>query len=39
MSSGAEEATMEHDAKAGKVTATVQEIAYYNMFLTEAIFV
>ena len=24
--------------KAGKVTATLQEIAYYNMFLTEAIF-
>jgi hypothetical protein len=29
---------MEQDEKAGKVTATVQEIAYYNMFLTEAIF-
>jgi hypothetical protein len=29
---------MERDEKAGKVTATVQEIAYYNMFLTEAIF-
>jgi len=29
---------MERDEKASKVTATVQEIAYYNMFLTEAIF-
>ncbi len=29
---------MEHDEKTGKVTATIQEIARYNMFLTEAIF-
>ncbi len=29
---------MEQDDKTGKVTATTQEIAYYNMFLTEAIF-
>jgi len=29
---------MESDPKSGKVTATLQEIAYYNMFLTEAIF-
>jgi hypothetical protein len=29
---------MEHDDKTGKVTATVQEIAQYNMLLTEAIF-
>jgi len=32
------EATMEQDDKTGKVTTTVQEVAYYNMFLTEAIF-
>jgi hypothetical protein len=38
MSSGAEEATMEQDEKTGKVTTTIQEVAYYNMFLTEAIF-
>ena len=29
---------MERDDKTGKVTATVQEIAQYNMLLTEAIF-
>ena len=29
---------MEQDDKAGKVTATPQEVALYNMFLTEAIF-
>lgn len=29
---------MEHNDKTGKVTATLQEIAYYNMFLTEAMF-
>jgi hypothetical protein len=29
---------MEQGDKTGKVTATIQEIAYYNMFLTEAIF-
>lgn len=29
---------MESDPKSGKVTATLQEIAFYNMFLTEAIF-
>lgn len=29
---------MEQDDKTGKVTATIQEMAYYNMFLTEAIF-
>ncbi len=29
---------MEHDEKTGKVTTTIQELAYYNMFLTEAIF-
>jgi hypothetical protein len=34
----AEEATMEQDDKTGKVTTTIQEVAYYNMFLTEAIF-
>jgi len=33
-----EEATMEQDDKTGKVTTTIQEVAYYNMFLTEAIF-
>jgi len=29
---------MKHDDKTGTVTATIQEIAYYNMFLTEPIF-
>lgn len=29
---------MEQDDKTGKVTATIQEIAQYNMLLTEAIF-
>ena len=29
---------MEQDDKTGKLTATLQEIAYYNMFLVEAIF-
>ena len=29
---------MKHDDKTGTVTATIQEIAYYNMFLTEAMF-
>jgi hypothetical protein len=29
---------MEQDEKTGKVTSTIQEVAYYNMFLTEAIF-
>ena len=29
---------MEQNDKTGKVTATLQEVAYYNMFLTEAIF-
>jgi hypothetical protein len=29
---------MDQDDKTGKVTATVQEIAHYNMLLTEAIF-
>jgi hypothetical protein len=29
---------MEQDDKSGKVTATIQEIAQYNMLLTEAIF-
>ena len=33
-----EEAAMEQDEKTGKVTTTIQEMAYYNMFLTEAIF-
>ena len=33
-----EEATMEQDDKTGKVTTTIQEMASYNMFLTEAIF-
>jgi hypothetical protein len=28
---------MQHDDKSGKVTATIQEIVYYNMFTTEAI--
>ena len=27
---------MESDPKSAKVTASIQEIAYYNMFLTEA---
>jgi hypothetical protein len=38
MSSGGEEATMDQDDKTGKVTATIQEIAYYNMFLIESLF-
>lgn len=29
---------MEHDEKSGKATAAIQEIAYYNLFLTEALF-
>ena len=29
---------MEQDDKTGKVTATIEEIARYNMVLTEAIF-
>jgi hypothetical protein len=29
---------MVQDDKTGKVTTTIQEVAYYNMFLTEAIF-
>ena len=29
---------MEQDDKTGNVTATPQEVALYNMFLTEAIF-
>jgi hypothetical protein len=29
---------MKHDDKNGKVTASLEEIAYYNMFLTEAVF-
>jgi hypothetical protein len=28
---------MKQDDKTGKVTTTIQEVAYYNMFLTEAI--
>ncbi len=28
---------MKQDEKTGKVTTTIQEVAYYNMFLTEAI--
>jgi hypothetical protein len=28
---------MKQDEKTGKLTATVQEVAYYNMFTTEAI--
>jgi hypothetical protein len=32
------EDAMQHDDKTGKVTASVQEIAHYNMLLTEAIF-
>ena len=32
------EATMDQDDKTGNVTATIQEIARYNMVLTEAIF-
>jgi len=28
---------MQHDDESGKVTATIQEIVYYNMFTTEAI--
>jgi glutamate synthase domain-containing protein 2 len=30
--------TMQQDDRTGKVTATIQEIVHYNMFLTEAIF-
>jgi hypothetical protein len=30
---------MKHDDKTGTVTTTIQEVAYYNMFLTEAILV
>ena len=29
---------MEQDDKTGKVTATIQELAHYNMLLTEALF-
>jgi hypothetical protein len=29
---------MKQDDNTGTVTATIQEIAYYNMFLTEALF-
>jgi len=29
---------MEQDEKTGKVTTTIQEMATYNMFLSEAIF-
>jgi hypothetical protein len=29
---------MKQDGKTGTVTATIQEIGYYNMFLTEALF-
>ena len=29
---------MEQDEKAGRVTAAIQEIAHYDMMLTEAIF-
>jgi hypothetical protein len=32
------EAAMKQDEKTGKVTTTIQEMAYYNMFLAEAIF-
>jgi len=32
------EVAMEQDERTGKVTATIQEIARYNMVLTEAIF-
>jgi len=32
-----QEATMKHDDKTGTVTTTIQEVAYYNIFLTEAI--
>ncbi len=28
---------MEQDEKTGKLTTTIQEVAYYNMFLKEAI--
>ena len=38
MSSELREATVKKDDKTGKVTTTIQEVAYYNMFLTEAIF-
>ncbi len=27
---------MKHDDKTGTVTTTIQEVVYYNMFLTEA---
>jgi hypothetical protein len=33
-----EEVRMKQKVKTDRVTATIQEIAYYNMFLTEAIF-
>jgi len=29
---------MKQDDKTGTVTTTIQEVAYYNMFFTEAIF-
>ncbi|MGA2481566.1 MAG: hypothetical protein ABSF92_00430 [Candidatus Acidiferrales bacterium] len=29
---------MKHDDKNGKMTASMEEVAYYNMFLTEAMF-
>ncbi len=38
MSSELREATVKKDDKTGNVTTTIQEVAYYNMFLTEAIF-
>jgi hypothetical protein len=31
------ETTVKQDEKTGKVATTIQEVAYYNMFLTEAI--
>ena len=30
------ETTVKQDEKTGKVATTIQEVAYYNMFLTEA---
>ena|SRR5436309_13164071 len=37
-SSGTQEAMMEQNDKTGKVTTTLQEITFSNMFLVEAIF-
>jgi hypothetical protein len=38
MSTSFRRSTMKTDAKSGEVTATIEELARYNMVLTEAIF-